>query len=171
MQSLQNRLTIVGGLIVLGSIGTVMNHGFSTGALRAADGGPTVTIGGPLPLPTMAAQGGVWNVGITGTPNVAVANSPTVVVDDAREPVQRTTFVTVHAGTEPGTVPAPGTNPIFLVPAGKRLVIEYASAECNGTYGPGVPGGAGIYPDASYRLPDNTGGEHFCKSFPAVRPE
>jgi hypothetical protein len=151
MQSLQNRLMIAGGLIVLGSIGTVMNHGFSTGALRAADGGPTVTIGGPLPVPTMAAQSGVWNVGITGTPNVAVANSPTVVVDDAREPVQRTTFVTVppNAGTEPGPVAAHGTNTIFLVPAGKRLVIEYASAQCNGTYGPGVPGqGTGIYPDA-----------------------
>jgi hypothetical protein len=145
MQSLQNRLMIAGGLIVLGSIGTMMNHGFSTGALRAADAGPTVTIGGPLPVPTMAAQSGVWNVGITGTPNVAVANSPTVVVNDAQEPVQRTTFVTV-----PPNAPSIGSNTIFSVDPGKRLVIEYASAQCNGALGVGIPGqpGQGLYPDA-----------------------
>src|SRR5690242_12007753 len=50
----------------------------STGALRAADGGPAVTIGGPLPLPTTAAQSGAWNVGISGTPTVGISGTPSV---------------------------------------------------------------------------------------------
>ena len=51
MPSLKNSLMIGTGFMVLVSVGTFMNHGRSAGAVRAADGGPTVTIGAPLPVP------------------------------------------------------------------------------------------------------------------------
>jgi len=129
-------------LLGLATLGSIMNQHSTNGTLRAADGGPTVTIGGPLPLPTTAAQsgawnvgitgtpgvtaaqGGTWNVGITGTPNVNVANHVTVknVDEKGRNPYMQTTFQ--NCGTNSGLCdlyfPA--------VPAGKRLVVEHVSA-------------------------------------------
>jgi len=75
------------------------------------------------PLPVNAVQSGSWDVGISGTPNVNVLNTPlpTRDVDIAREPVNyqfscATNFVGCTSG---------GSS--YNVPAGKRLVIEYAS--------------------------------------------
>jgi len=85
MQNLRNQLIAGGTTLILAAIGTMMN---SHPALGQAPGGPTVTINpGQLPLPvkgattvsgTVAAtQSGTWNVGLTGTPNVNVANPAT----------------------------------------------------------------------------------------------
>ena len=88
MQNLRNKLIAGGAVMILAAIGTMMNRQ----AMQAA-GGPSVTIESPIPLPvtgtvavtgsttvsgTVAAtQSGTWNVGVTGTPNVNVANPAT----------------------------------------------------------------------------------------------
>jgi len=137
----KNRIIAVGGgLIALGTIGMVMNHGASPVALRAA-GGPTVTIENPLPLPV---TGGV---SITGTPNVNVANTPNVNVNNTPN-VHVTNSPTVQVGNSSASpVPTVATdNPAlqafqysnssstigsqFTVPAGKTLVIEQVSFTC-----------------------------------------
>src|SRR5215472_10941301 len=82
MSKLKNASIIWGGLLLLGSIGAFMSGGSTTPALNAANTPPVVTIGGPLPLPTTAAQNGAWNVGINGTPNVNVANTPGVNINN-----------------------------------------------------------------------------------------
>ena len=86
MQNLRNQLIAGGAVLILAAIGTMMNSHPALG--QAPGGGPTVTINpGQLPLPvkgsttvagTVAAtQSGTWNVGVTGTPNVNVANPAT----------------------------------------------------------------------------------------------
>src|SRR5260370_42377732 len=85
-QSLKKSLIVAGGLVALGSIGTIMNHVQNPAALHAADVGPQVTIAAPLPLPVnVTGTPGVNvnntpNVNVSNTPNVNVANSPTVQV-------------------------------------------------------------------------------------------
>jgi len=122
MQIVSKSVILGGGFMVLASIGAFMNHGFQVSA-RAADGGPTVTVGGPLPLPVSAAQNGAWNVGITGTPRVTVGNTVVVknVDEKGRIPYQ-----------EGRAIPC-STSLCFLyfnpVPAGKRLVIENVSGQ------------------------------------------
>lgn len=51
MSKLKKSLIIWGGVLLVGSIGMLMNSGSTTGGLHAADGGPTVKIASPLPLP------------------------------------------------------------------------------------------------------------------------
>lgn len=117
---------IIGGvLLVLGSIQTLMDHGSKVGTLRA-DGGPTVTIAAPLPLPTTAAQNGAWNVGITGSPTVTVGNTVSTLDAErlARIPFQ--SFVTI-ACTDPGTCSSQYVSSSSGVPAGHRLVIQHVS--------------------------------------------
>lgn len=84
----------------------------------------------------LAQQSGAWNVGITGTPTVNLANNsvqvnnpatnPVLVRDvdiSARQPVQVEGFVSVGIGqSSNGKV-------IYTVPVGKRLVVEFVSAE------------------------------------------
>lgn len=76
-----------------------------------------------------AEQGGSWNVGITGTPTVQVANpaSAPLLTRDVDRPA---TQPFLHACTASGAGPnvLSGTSVADLVPAGKRLVIEYVSA-------------------------------------------
>jgi hypothetical protein len=77
--------------------------------------------------PTVQAQqSGPWTVGISGTPTVNIGNSPTVqVASSASNPV----FVRdVNNAVQPFhiTLETAGVN-TFLVPAGKRLVIEDVS--------------------------------------------
>jgi hypothetical protein len=95
MQNLRNKLIAGGAVMILVAIGTVMNRQ----AMQAA-GGPSVTIESPIPLPVTGAvavtQSGTWNVGLTGTPNVNVANPATApalflnVNDPGRIPYQST---------------------------------------------------------------------------------
>jgi len=79
--------------------------------------------------PTVKAQqDGAWNVGLTGTPTVQVgnaANDPVLVRDvenPARQPFQQS--VSLNLGND-----EPFAIGFIFVPAGKRLVIEYASAD------------------------------------------
>jgi len=76
MQNLRNKLIAGGAILTMAALGTVMNR-----QAAQAQGGPTVTIGAPIPLPvsgtvavtgnvatagTVAAtQSGPWNVGLT----------------------------------------------------------------------------------------------------------
>jgi hypothetical protein len=151
MSKLKNALIGWGGVLLLGSIGMLMNSG-STTALHASPTAPVVTIGGPLPLPTTAAQNGAWNVGISGTPNVNVANTPgvninntpnvsiagtpsvsiagTPTVRNADEPGRGAFQTTVQVGFGQGLVGVP-------IPAGTRLVIDYVSIHGNAE-GPGA---------------------------------
>jgi len=158
----KNRIIAVGGgLIALGTIGMVMNHGASPVALRAA-GGPTVTIENPLPLPV---TGGV---SITGTPNVNVANTPNVNVNNTPN-VHVTNSPTVQVGNSSASpVPTVATdnparhvygggcavttaasihtltfcNPIPVVPPGQVLVIQTVTMQ--------VAAGAGLVRDSSF---------------------
>lgn len=154
MSKLKNSLMIWGCVLLLGSIGMLMNSGSISPALHAAPTPPTVTIGSPLPLPTTAAQNGAWNVGISGTPNVNVANTPAVNINNtpnvniAGTPsVNVPNTIAVRNVDEKGRIPyiqgqAQACNSeVFCdmvyppVPDGMRLVVEHVSANI-GT-GPG----------------------------------
>jgi hypothetical protein len=154
MSKLKNASIVWGSLVLLGTIGVIVNGGATTPALHAAPTPPSdvVTIGGPLPLPTTAAQNGAWNVGINGTPNVNVANTPgvninntpnvsiagtpnvsiagTPTVRNADEPGRAAFQTTVTVGFGQGLVGVP-------IPAGTRLVIDYVSIHGN-AQGPGT---------------------------------
>ncbi len=93
MQTFQNKLLALAGVVMLALIGSLMNSRQTT---AQAAGSAPVTIVGPLPLPvtgsstvtgTVAAtQSGSWNVGITNT-----AAAPVLVRDvdnAARQPFQ-----------------------------------------------------------------------------------
>lgn len=148
MSKLKNALIGWGCVLLLGAIGAVMNSGSTTPALHAAPTTPPVTIAGPFPLPTTAAQNGAWNVGISGTPNVNVTNTPgvninntpnvnitgTPTVRNADEPAREAFQATVQVGFGTGLQGVP-------IPAGKRLIIDYVSIHGNasGTTGAIVP--------------------------------
>jgi len=110
-----------------------------SGSVAATQSGPwTVGVSGAVG----ATQSGQWNVGLTGTPTVNVVNpanidlpfgqsilggsKATLVmnVNEARQPVQRSFVGGFDAGGKFGSNP-----PTYLVPPGKRLVIEWVSAE------------------------------------------
>jgi hypothetical protein len=126
-----------------------MNRSSNIGALRAADGGPSVTIGGPLPLPTTAAQNGVWNVGVTGTPSVSVSNHVAVrnIDEKGRNPYMQGAFQTCSQGNAFCDMTFPA------VPAGKRLVIERVSANIGLNPGSGINGTFLIAPGVFFSLP------------------
>ena len=123
MNKFKNYWIPTAGLAILFAIGSLMNPYHAS----AEGGGPTVTIGGPMPLPVAATQSGAWSVGINNTPNVAVANDAahpvkTSSVDDpGRTPYQFFKNLQPCSGTVcQATTPA--------VPAGKRLVVQHVSA-------------------------------------------
>ena len=153
MSKLKNASIVWGGLLLLGSIGVFMSGGSTTAANAAPTSNPSVvTIGGPLPLPTTAAQNGAWNVGINGTANVNVANTPgvninntpnvsiagtptvsiagTPTVRNADEPGRGAFQTSVTVGFGQGLVSVP-------IPAGTRLVIDYVAIHGNAS-GPGA---------------------------------
>ena len=141
MQNLRNKLMAGGAVMILAAIGTMMNRQ----AMQAA-GGPSVTIESPIPLPvtgtvavtgsttvsgTVAAtQSGTWNVGLTGTPNVNVANPATAPA----------LFLNVN---DPGRIAyqSLNTNPSCsvgqclaffpAVPSQHRLVVQHFSSLAN----------------------------------------
>lgn len=164
MSKLKNTLVVGGGVLLLGTIGTLTNS--NIGALHAADTGPVVTVGSPLPLPTTAAQNGAWNVGITGTPNVNVANTPgvninntpnvsiagtpsvnitgTPTVRNADEPGRGAFQATVNVGFGTGLAGVP-------IPAGKRLIIDYVSI-----HGDAVGNGGAVVPTVLFESSINS---------------
>lgn len=146
------RLALPAGLLTLVIIGSVMDSRHA-----AAQADPKgVTIAGPLPLPVTgtvnANQSGAWNVGVLGTPSVNVANTPSVVVGntdssavwirdatEARQAVKGFVILGMPGGAGEAVdsvvfrVPSGGLGggiSTAAIPAGKRLVIEYASANC-----------------------------------------
>jgi hypothetical protein len=148
MSKLKNTLIGWSCVLLLGSIGVFMNSCATTAELHAAPTTSPVTIGGPLPLPTTAAQNGAWNVGISGTPSVNVANTPGVNINNtpsvniAGTPnVNVSSTVAIRNVDEKGRIPYMQTvfqncNPSSalcdtffpLVPDGMRLVVEHVSA-------------------------------------------
>jgi hypothetical protein len=126
MNKVKRTMILGGSLAVLASIGALMDRDSKTGTLRAADHTQAVTIS-PLPLPTTAAQDGVWNVGITG--------SPTVQNRDV-EKLARIPFQSYRAINCPGAT----CSNTYLVStsglsAGRRLVIQHVSAIFNSVMG------------------------------------
>ena len=82
--------------VLLGAIGWTWSRAPSAAVVHAANGGPSVTVDGPLPLPV----------------------TTTVI-----QPIEITQF---------GQANGPGTNLVlYIVPAGKRLVVEHFSSEAN----------------------------------------
>src|SRR5260370_27827906 len=123
MQSLKKSLIVAGGLVALGSIGTIMNHVQNPAALHAADAGPQVTIAAPLPLPVNVT--GTPGVNVNNTPNVNVANTPTVQVGNTSSSPVLTHSVdaTVHPFQFYAYNIGTGSPSLgFPVPAGKTLV-------------------------------------------------
>jgi hypothetical protein len=101
-----------------------------------AEGGPTVTIGNPLPLPITGGVSvtGTPNVNVANTPNVNVNNTPNVHVTNSsaspvptadRDAIGRNLYQSVNNCNNV-------TNSCVIsfpaVPAGKRLVITHVSA-------------------------------------------
>jgi hypothetical protein len=114
---------VIGGVIVLASVGSIMHQGSKVTALHASNAGPSVTIGAPLPLPTTAAQSGGWTVGITGTPGVTVTNPasspvPTWAVDN---PGLHPILLTQSANQSAFTFPLPNSG---------NIVIEQVMMRC-----------------------------------------
>jgi hypothetical protein len=72
MEKLRNKLIVLAAVAVLAAVGTLM----TSHPAKAADGGPTVTIGGPLPLPVTVTGPSA----ITGT--VALAPGSSVLVNN-----------------------------------------------------------------------------------------
>jgi hypothetical protein len=89
----------------------------------------SVQISGPLPMPVNAAQDGTWNVGLLGTPTVALQNSATMplffrnVDEPGRIPYQ--SINEVPGGCTGGECSL-STQP---VPAGHRLVVTHVSGD------------------------------------------
>lgn len=132
MQNIKRIALSAGALALLGSIGTWMDHG--SASLRA-DGGPSFTLAGPIPLPTTISNTpdvhvtNTPSVTLNGTPNVHVTNTPSVTVGNlVSMPVIGSLI------DDPGRVAyrstlggASGTNDLQFhfpaVPAGHRLVV------------------------------------------------
>jgi hypothetical protein len=160
---------IIAGLAVIGSL---MNSQQST--VRAA-AGPTVTID-PTQLPLLvqgslgvsgavtATQSGSWNVGLTGTPNVKVANPATAPVlalnvnDPGRIAYQSSMF-----GCGGGTTNTSCEIDFKSVPAGHMLVVQHVSLYIQPT---GTPSLANVFvqpsdfrfPVSSFVIPEPNGG-------------
>ena len=146
---------LVVAVAVLAAIGGTMNTKRAmaqTGSPRSAP----VHLVSPLPVPitgatsvsgTVAAdQSGPWNVGITGTPNINVANTPTVNIGNSPL-VSVGNSPTVLVGNEASNpvsvrdvgnakpTPFHTSDVPFLVPVGKRAVIEFVSRQSTGEGG------------------------------------
>ena len=112
MDKLKNSLIGLVGLAVLA--GGIIAITTATGQGQGGTLGKDVNV---VNTPTvLAQQSGTWDVGITGTPNIRDLDEP------ARQPYQRTGGLDFAAGQDITTTE-------FTVPANKRLVIEYVSAQ------------------------------------------
>ena len=133
MQQLKMYLLTAAALIVV-AISLTLSPAISRPA-SAQGRGPSpsaVTITGPLPVPVSAVQSGTWNVGLTGTPSINVANLNAV---DAFQ-----TFDAVQCGAFPfpGHAADCTAFPVVTVPNGKRLVIEHITVNAPCELGAGA---------------------------------
>lgn len=138
MGKFKTHLAVALTAVVLAAIGARMDS-----KLAAADTGPIVTIGGPVPLPVTG------NIGITGTPNVNITNTPTVklngpvaavqsgnwnvnlantpaapalVLDISKSASQHVELLCTPAGGTCSNIAVPPL-PAYTVPAGQSLVV------------------------------------------------
>jgi hypothetical protein len=130
MTTLKSSLIALASLAALAVIGSLLDWRTAV-AQNPSQGSAPVHIVAPLPLPVAATQSGAWNVGVAGQPTVLVGNTNTnsVWTRDATE-----TQDVVSANSPPGDIPSgfiSHFDSVITVPAGKRLVIEYASASCD----------------------------------------
>ncbi len=102
--------------------------------LAAAGSAPVTVMNTPLPVQGTvgATQSGPWNVGITGgTVNVANSASSPVFARDvdnaARQPFQKNLCIPISGAFLPFCSGIPDS---FVVPDGKRLVIEQVAGDC-----------------------------------------
>ena len=123
MDKLKNLLIAIAGLVVM--VGAIIAVTPATGQGQGGMNGKDVNV---VNTPTvLAQQSGPWTVGISGTPTVRVGNTAQAPVlgrdvdEPARQPFQRSGEITFAAGEVIAAVE-------FTVPDGKRLVIEYVSA-------------------------------------------
>jgi len=149
---LKKRLSAGVLVVALAVVGILMNGGHET--VKASPGAASVNIVSPLPLPTTgtatvsgtvaATQSGPWNVNVANSPSVNVANPATapVLVRDVENPAHAPAHVhgtlTINSGSPAGVLTL--TSPENPIPAGKRLVLEYASYRCTES----SPGGVDV---------------------------
>lgn len=161
MYRFKRSLIALMGVLTLVVIVTVSMPHIGRGASGNGANAPTTqtqsvkvvnTTGEPVPIQGTVAPGAstLWNVGVVGTPNVAVSNFPattnvaidtsanTVKIDTsspllvrdvdnpARQPFRKSVFVSLPDGTTFAAV-----NPGISPPTGKVLVIEAISANGN----------------------------------------
>jgi hypothetical protein len=132
MKRFKNLLIAAAVLSGLAIIGTIMNS--HQAEAQGPPGGLAVNIVNPLPVPvtgsttvsgTIAAtQSGAWNVGITGTPNVQIANpatAPALTLDISRSASQHVILNCIPLQLN-GCADQSGSSP-YMVPAGQNLVV------------------------------------------------
>jgi len=130
MYRFRNALITLVGMLSLVTIATVTLPHLSYGS-----SGPTAAAPSSQPqnvnvvnTPTVNAQQiGTWNVGINGTPVVKIDNASPVVTRDTENPARQRIVASNGAFLQDGQWVA--DSPIFTVPAGKTLVVEYVSVE------------------------------------------
>jgi hypothetical protein len=150
MYRFKKSLIALMGVLTLVVIVTVATPHLGRGASGSGTNAPTTqtqnvkvvnTTGEPVPIQGMVSPvtGTVWNVGVTGTPNVAIDGSANTVKIDttnplpvrdvdnpARQPFRRSISITLPEG-----LTFTATNPVINPPAGKRLVIDAISVSGN----------------------------------------
>jgi hypothetical protein len=136
MNRYKNHLIAVVVLSVLAIVGTIMN----SHQAAAQDGGPTVTIGSPIPLPvtgsvTSTVTGTVPVTGTVGLASGASVHVNNTVIDPVRVRNVNDAIQPFQATVECNG-PVACSAAIFSVPAGKRAVIEYFSGDAS--VGPGA---------------------------------
>ncbi len=126
MNRLRSIFLFPASLVLLTAVGSLIN---SHHTAARADGGPVITIGGPVPLPVTApvplkVTGDTTVSGTVTVGNTALLPVPTRSLDNpALQPVQFFQAKNTATSTSPDLLS-------FPVPSGKRLVIEYVSIEC-----------------------------------------
>jgi hypothetical protein len=131
MNRFKNLLIVAAVFTLLMVIGTVLNT--RRVAAQGPPGGMAVNIVNPLPVPVTGAttvsgavaatQSGIWNVGVTGTANVHVANpatAPVLTLDISKSASQHLQLI---CGPNYGGCTVPGGSALYVVPAGQNFVV------------------------------------------------
>ncbi len=158
---LRNVLAVLSVLVLAATLATLTSRplGAQSGNSNptgAVQGSAPVSIVSPLPVPVSgsttvsgsvaATQSGTWNVGINGTPTVTVTTN---------QPVETGKGFSLGQFTGQPVV-------LYVVPTGKRLVVEYFSSEV------GVASGTTVdrYALSVANDPNNPGAEAFTHFIP-----
>ncbi len=107
-----SRIVLVG--LGLGLAAVVLSS-LPSHPVAAADGGPSVTVVAPLPLPVTGTVSG--SVSISGTPSVNVSE-------------EGTPFATTLCDGTLGVCASSSLPGSYMIPANNHLIIEYTSVSC-----------------------------------------